>query len=155
MSTKFTSESLSLPLARETAALTERIMARLCHQLLDQGFEMITPSALIFLSKLDCSDAIASDLARELGVSRQRIAKTVKDMKQAGYVEQDVGIGKRKHLRLTEQGRRVTLTARRLFSELDQAIVSIDPSIRLTDTLESVRQLDAVLAHLNAKDQIR
>ncbi|EAR08273.1 MarR family transcriptional regulator [Reinekea blandensis] len=145
MSTRFTYDSLSLPIAQTATELTDRIMARLCRELSALGYPAITPSSLMFLSKLDCGNGIASELARDLGVSRQRVAKTVSDMKTAGYVRQQEGIGKRKVLSLTAKGAEVTKHARRLCAELDQKIASTDSALRLTDILLSQQALLAAL----------
>ena len=145
MSTGFTYDSLSLPIAQAASELTDRIMARLCRELSALGYSAITPSSLMFLSKLDCGNGIASDLARDLGVSRQRIAKTVSDMKTVGYVRQQESVGKRKILSLTARGAEVTQHARRLCAELDQRIASTDPALQLTKILHSHQALLAAL----------
>lgn len=150
MSTEFTHGSLSLPIAQAASELTDHIMARLCQELSTLGYTAITPSSLLFLSKLNCGNGIASELARDLGVSRQRIAKTVSDMKKVDYVRQQEGIGKRKVLSLTARGAEVTQHARRLFAELDRQIVSADPALRLSEILHSHQALLTALKTLEA-----
>lgn len=141
MSTMFTHSSLSLPIAQAASELTDRIMTRLCRQLSSLGYQAITPSSLLFLSKLDCADAIASELARDMGVSRQRIAKTVSDMKLAGYITQQAGSGKRKVLSLTLRGKEITRQARHLFAELDECLNSCDPALQLIEILHGHQTL--------------
>ncbi|MEX2501978.1 MAG: HTH domain-containing protein [Trueperaceae bacterium] len=105
------------------------------------GFHDISPSTLEFLDALDCGVTVAAEIARSLGVSRQMVAKTVKDLCRAGYLAQLDGKGRQKRIVFTDRGERLMERVRRRLRELDDVIDAQLGAGRLDDALAS---LDAV-----------
>lgn len=132
-------ESHSLKLAMSTANISEHLILFATHQLKTQGFEGVTPTVLNFLGSLECDkDNHASEIARQLNVSRQMVAKTVKELCRLGYVEQNASGGLRKQIRFTEQGERLMSAARKAFFLLDQTMhkqIGLEELITLNESL--------------------
>lgn len=129
MSTKFTNrgipmaDSQSLRLLFASADLHDQFTEYVAEYLRSKGFNGISPSMLYFLSTLDCGINYGSEIARRLKVSRQMVAKTVKELCRAGYLEQIEGVGKQKQILFTEQGERLMSTARSALADLDQVFI--------------------------------
>jgi DNA-binding MarR family transcriptional regulator len=147
MSTKFTkqglplAESQSLKLLFASANLCDRLTEYVAGQLRLKGFEGISPSMLDFLSALDCGINYGAEIARRLQVSRQMVAKTVKELCRAGYLEQIEGVGKQKQILFTEKGERLMSTARSALAQLDQVLIdrfSEMPPGEITARLEAL-----------------
>ena len=88
------------------------------------GFADLTGSQLEFLGALDCGPNHASNLARVLGVSRQAVHKTVRELERAGWLttEPDEKIGNQRVITFTAEGERMMAAARQHFSDLDKAL---------------------------------
>lgn len=150
MSTEFTNnltpmmESQSLQLTMSAAQLNDTIAHYLSQRLTDKGYKAITPSLLSFLSVLECGVNYGSEIARTLGVSRQMVGKTVKELSRLGYLEQVEGVGRQKQILFTCNGERLISDARQLLSELDEALVStlggkaVSSAIKKLDTIRSL-----------------
>lgn len=128
MSTKFTRrgvpliESQSLQLIQSALRLNEVITKYLSQRLIEKGYVSLTPSLLSFLSILECGVNYGSEIARNLGVTRQMVAKTVKQLCQLGYLEQLDGAGKQKEIHFTETGEYLMSDARQLLAEMDDIL---------------------------------
>jgi len=128
MSTKFTSsgvslvESKSLQLIQGMQRLNDTITKYLSLRLVDKGYASLTPSLLSFLSILECGVNYGSEIARNLDVTRQMVAKTVKQLCQLGYLEQIDGTGKQKEIHFTETGECLMSDARQLLAEMDKIL---------------------------------
>ena len=116
-------DSQSLKLVFASSLLHEQLLEYVAEYLYLKDFEAISPSRLEFLSALDCGVNYGAAIARRLRVSRQMVAKTVKELCQAGYLEQTEGVGKQKQILFTEQGERLISAARAVLAELDQVFV--------------------------------
>ena len=81
-------ESKTLPLVQSCSSLADAVAFYLSFKLDEMGYVSITPSLLSFLSVLECGINYGSEIARTLGVSRQMVAKTVKELCRLGYLEQ-------------------------------------------------------------------
>lgn len=125
MSTRFTRggislvESQTLQLIQKATQLTDISTRHLSNKLIDLGYLSITPSLLSFLSVLECGVNYGSEIARNLGVSRQMVAKTVRELCRLGYLQQVPGVGKQKQILFTENGEYLMSDARRILSEID------------------------------------
>lgn len=128
MSTRFTRggvplvESYTLKLVQNASQLTDVTSKYLSGQLHNMGYSSITPSLLSFLSILECGTNYGSEIARNLGVSRQMVAKTVKELCRLGYLQQVDGVGKQKQILFTDNGERLMSDARRILSEIDELL---------------------------------
>ena len=129
MSTRFTqrgvpmADSRSLKLVFAAARLHEQLIESMAEHLRSKGFDDISPFVLKFLSAFDCDINYGAEIARRLQVSRQMVAKTVKELCQAGYLEQVEGVGKQKQILFTEQGEHLVSAARSVLADLDQVFV--------------------------------
>ena len=97
---------------------------------------------LHFLSTLDCGINYGSEIARRLKVSRQMVAKTVRELCRAGYLEQAEGVGKQKQILFTEKGERLMSTARLALADLDRVFIehfSEELVEEMTTRLETLR----------------
>ena len=112
-------ESRSLQLTQSTSRLNDVVVKYLSQRLIEKGYISLTPSLLSFLSILECGINYGSEIARNLGVTRQMVAKTVKELCHSGYLEQIDGIGKQKEIHFTEAGEQLMSDARLLLSEVD------------------------------------
>ena len=112
-------ESQSLQLIQSASKLNDVITKYLSQRLVEKGYAALTPSLLSFLSILECGVNYGSEIARNLDVSRQMVAKTVKELCQLGYLEQIVGTGKQKEIHFTESGEYLMSDARQLLAEVD------------------------------------
>jgi len=128
MSTRFTKrgvplvESQSLQLIQSAQRLNDAITKHLSSRLVEKGYESITPSLLSFLSLLECGVNYGSEIARNLGVTRQMVAKTVKELCRVGYLVQIDGAGKQKEIHFTENGEFLMSDARQMLAELDEIL---------------------------------
>lgn len=115
--------SSSLRLALATATVRERICDYVTLELKDKGYQDVSSSTLNFLSALDCGVNYGSDIARSLKVSRQMVAKTVRELCEAGYLEQGEGAGRQKQILFTMKGERLMSDVREILAELDAVLV--------------------------------
>jgi len=128
MSTRFTErgvplvESQSLQLIQSASRLNDVITKYLSQRLVEKSYTSITPSLLSFLSILECGVNYGSEIARNLGVTRQMVAKTVKELCRLGYLEQINSAGKQKEIHFTETGEYLMSDARQLLSEVDEIL---------------------------------
>lgn len=126
MSTRLTKNNIpmvdshSLKLVFCSAKTNELISQYLSKTLTEKGYVTASPSVLGFLSALECGVNYGSEIARNLNVSRQMVAKTVKELCRVGYLEQVDGPGKQKQILFTKQGEHLMADARQILAQLDQ-----------------------------------
>lgn len=155
MSTKVTREgvpmveSQSLQLVFGSAKMNDQIYHYLSTALKEKGYQSATPSVLNFLSTLECGVNYGSEIARNLGISRQMVAKTVKELCRVGYLEQVDGIGKQKHILFTELGEHLMADARQLLAELDEILCKKISQDVLKETIETLKSIQAALLHID------
>ena len=133
-------ESRSLQLTQSTSRLNDVVVKYLSQRLIEKGYISLTPSLLSFLSILECGINYGSEIARNLGVTRQMVAKTVKELCHSGYLEQIDGIGKQKEIHFTEAGEQLMSDARLLLSEIDDFLCEHS----------GVAELERVISEINA-----
>ncbi|MDO6765179.1 MarR family winged helix-turn-helix transcriptional regulator [Agarivorans sp. 1_MG-2023] len=140
-------DSRSLQLVMTGAKVQDLAGLYLCTALMGKGYRSITPNTLHFLSALECGINYGSEIARNLGVSRQMVAKTVKDLCLKGYLEQTDGVGKQKQIVFTTQGELLMADARLLLVELDNKLTTEIGSECLAKVLKGLSAIQAVLAN--------
>ena len=157
MSTRFTPDgvpmvdSRSLQLAALSAAVRDRLVHWVADGLRIDGFHDVSPSTLEFLDALDCGVNVASEIARSLGVSRQMVAKTVKELCQLDYLAQLEGKGRQKRIVFTSRGEMLMARVRQRLRELDTVIDAQIGSRRLDDALASLDALVRLLDDPHAR----
>ena len=157
MSTKLTKnntpmvDSLSLELVTKAHDVYDQITHYLSNALKDMGYASASPAALSFLSALECGINHGSDIARNLGVSRQMVAKTVKEFCRVGYLEQVDAVGKQKDILFTKKGEQLISDARVLLADLDKVLKRRLGANKLQSTVNNLEQIQIVLADLNNK----
>ena len=141
-------ESQSLQLIQSAQRLNDVMTQYISQRLVEKGYVSITPSLLSFLSVLECGVNYASEIARNLDVTRQMVAKTVKQLCQSGYLEQIDGTGKQKQIRFTETGEYLMSDARQLLAELDEILFK-NTNNRTPQVISSKlnKMIDAVNCH--------
>lgn len=134
MSTKFTKksptgidlvDSHALALTQAVRGFQGRIVAWLLGELAAEGFTPLSVGQLSFLGALDCGPNHASEIARGLGLSRQAVHKTVRELEEAGWLETgpDERLGNQRIIRFTPEGEAMMASARRLFAMLDERLL--------------------------------
>lgn len=157
MSTRFTpcdipmADSQSLKLVFASANLHEQLIEYVAESLRLKGFVAISPSMLKFLSALDCGINYGAEIARRLRVSRQMVAKTVKELCRAGYLEQIEGVGKQKQILFTEQGEHLMSTARSVLADLDRVFVKCFGEAQVEEMTSQLETFTGVL--MTVKEQ--
>ena len=140
-------ESQSLQLVFSAAKMNEQIYQYLSNALAKKGYESATPSVLNFLSTLECGINYGSEIARNLGISRQMVAKTVKELCRVGYLEQIDGIGKQKQILFTDLGERLMSDSRQLLAELDAILCQKVGQLSLQETRKHLKDIQAAVPH--------
>ncbi len=136
-------ESQSLKLVFGAARMNDQISLFLARSLEGLGYGGATTSMLSFLSTLECGVNYGSEIARSLGISRQMVAKTVKELVRLGYLEQVEGQGKKKPILFTEKGEHLMSDARRLLAELDLRLSEVMGPGVLEDLVEKLDTIQA------------
>jgi DNA-binding MarR family transcriptional regulator len=138
-------ESQTLKLVLAASSVTEQISHYLSQTLQGMGYEGASSSVLLFLSALDCGINYGSEIARSLNVSRQMVAKTVKQLSTLGYLQQIEGQGKQKQIVFTQRGELLMADSRLLLAKLDSKIASAVDEDTWSVLLQ---QLDQLSVHL-------
>jgi len=156
MSTKLTSgdnamlDSNTLKLVFASATVNEMITQYLAMMLDKKGYQLISVSRLQFLSALDCGVNIGSDIARKLNISRQMVAKSVKELCEAGYLQQQAGVGRQKLIMFTPLGEQLIAQARALLADLDQVFQQQLSYNSLVETLSHLDNMQTAMSELLA-----
>ncbi|MFT5674974.1 MAG: DNA-binding MarR family transcriptional regulator [Paraglaciecola sp.] len=151
MSTKLTQagvpmvESHSLQLIIAAAKVQESTSLFLSKSLKTKGYRSVSPSLLNFLSTLECGANYGSEIARALGVSRQMVAKTVRELCKAGYLEQRDGLGKQKEIVFTETGEMLMSDARQLLADVDRILNKEVGQVQLSATLSCLENVQKLM----------
>lgn len=157
MSTKLTqtnlpmAESQTLQLVLSAGQVNDSIFEYLANTLKNKGYKFASPSALSFLSTLECGVNYASDIARNLGVSRQMVAKTVKELCSAGYLAQVDDVGKQKKITFTPNGEVLISDARQLLADIDKALEKQLGESTILTTLTNLNMIQKLVNQLDNK----
>lgn len=86
-----------------------------------QGHGQITAAHLQFMNYLDCGDTHPAAIARRIGVSRQAIYRSTRELQNFGVLEMlpDPENGNQKIIHMTEYGNRVALDARQALDDIE------------------------------------
>lgn len=147
MSTRFTKnrvplpESQSLRLVQCASAVQERITRHVADTLESRGYRGVSASMLSFLGTLDCGVNYGSEIARRLNVSRQMVAKTVRELCRVGYLEQVDGPGKQKQILFTAIGEQLIADVRQVLAEMDDTLAEQIGELALAKTLDILDKL--------------
>lgn len=119
-------DSLALRLSQAIQGFQRRQMDDLIAGLAARGFDDLSATHIAFISVLDCDDNVASESARRLGLSRQAVHKTVRELCALGYIETAENLEKRnsKVIQITRNGEELIAQARLIFAEKDAAILA-------------------------------
>lgn len=142
-------DSKALQLVLGAAQINDSISLYLSRALKNKGYEFATSAALSFLSTLECGVNYGSEIARNLGVSRQMVAKTVKGLCLAGYLEQVDDIGKQKKIIFTATGELLISEARQLLAEIDKTLTVQLSEKSIATTITSLNKIQMLMASLN------
>lgn len=142
-------ESQALQLVLETGQVNDSIAHYLSNGLKNKGYKFASPSALSFLSALECGENYASEISRKLGVSRQMVAKTVKDLCIANYLEQVDGVGKQKKILFTETGELLMSDARKLLADVDNILANELGQDTIATTVKNLKAIQNVIDQLD------
>lgn len=117
-------ESTSLALTQATETFRTRMVDWLLVQLEADGFAGLKANQLTFLGSLDCGVNFAAGLARTLGISRQAVHKTVRELEGAGWLatRPDAELKNQRVIVFTDEGERMMSCARQYFLELDRSL---------------------------------
>jgi len=154
MSTRLTTndvpmvESETLKLVIGAGQVNDSISQYLSNTLKSNGYKFASPSALNFLSALECGVNYASEIARNLGVSRQMVAKTVKELCLAGYLEQLSGVGKQKKIVFTITGELLMSDARKLLAEIDHTLNDKLGENSIASTVKNLNAIQELISQL-------
>lgn len=143
-------ESQSLNLVLSAERVNDVITKYVSTSLKNKGYKYSSPSTLSFLSTLECGVNYGSEIARNIGVSRQMVAKTIKELSIAGYLKQVDGVGKQKEISFTTLGELLMSDARNILADIDQRLnkqIGID---KVSDTIEHLMSIQGFVEHLNA-----
>lgn len=155
MSTRFTIkgtpmvESEALKLVLGASQVHELITCYLSTSLKDKGYKEVTPSILNFLSTLECGVNYGSQIARNLGVSRQMVAKIVKELSRTGYLEQVDGVGKQKEILFTKTGELLMSDARKILADIDKVLIKELGQNSIKTTVAGLNRIKDIIAQLN------
>ncbi len=119
-------DSRALALTQAVRGFQARMAAWLLDQLAAEGYTPLSASQLGFLGALDCGPNHAAELARGLGLSRQAVHKTVRELEQAGWLETgpDAQLGNQRVIRFSPKGEQLMASARHLFAQLDETLLT-------------------------------
>lgn len=142
-------ESQTLQLVLDAAQVNDLTSRYLSNSLKKSGYKFATPSALSFLSTLECGVNYGSEIARNLGVSRQMVAKTVKELCLAGYLAQEKGIGKQKKIVFTITGEQLMSEARQLLANIDKVLNNKLGEKLISTTVINLKMIQELMLQLN------
>lgn len=142
-------DSQSLQLVLAAAQVHEKISLYLSESLKQKGYKFVSPTILNFLSTLECGINYASEIARTLGVSRQMVAKTVKELCNANYLEQREGVGKQKQIIFTKAGELLMSDTRLLLAGIDRLLDKDMGEIQLKETVKSLENIKSLITQFN------
>ncbi|MEP1768733.1 MAG: MarR family transcriptional regulator [Sulfitobacter sp.] len=117
-------DSRSLRLVQLVSNFERKAQKWLVGQLHSRGFDTLTQSQLSFLGALDCGPNSASQIASNLGITRQAVHKTVKELETSGWLQSQADQTRRNQrvITFTHEGERMISEARALFQQLDDKL---------------------------------
>lgn len=100
------------------------VMQGLMAALAAKGYKGLTEAHLTLLGNLDCGTTHASAVAQRIGLSRQAIYRTIREMEMLAYLElhDDPDRRNQKLVVMTDAGIRLALDARGALATLEQTL---------------------------------
>jgi len=141
-------DSQSLKLIFGAVEMNDKISHYLSNGLKKKGYKAATASVLNFLGTLECGVNYGSEIARSLGVSRQMVAKTVKELCRIGYLVQVEGSGKQKQILFTELGEQLMSDSRLLLAELDAILCTTIGQVVLQETIDRINNIQSLVPQI-------
>ncbi len=142
MSTKFTRPAMPTtppkPLTVLFQTASEWIMQSLLTSLAQRGYTYLTEAHISLIGNLDCGSTHASAVAKRMGVSRQAIYRTVRELQALDVLllENDPVRGNQKNVVMTGKGIHLVDDARTALLDIEKKLAE-----RIgTDTLEAMRK---------------
>lgn len=128
-------DSRSLRLVHLASNFERRAQKWLVDHLRDRGFTELTQSQLNFLGTLDCGPTSASQVAQRLGITRQAVHKTVRELETCGWLSSDADpiLRNQRVITFTNEGERMMSEARALFQQLDKRLFEDWDAARLDE----------------------
>lgn len=127
MSTSFTT-SRSAPLPEPLTVLLESasqsVLRDLVERLRARGHASVSAPHLVLFGNLDCGATHAARIAQRMGVSRQAISKTLRELQDLGFVslEDDPKRRNQKLVVMTDRGMRLATDAREELAAIEGAL---------------------------------
>jgi len=117
-------ESSSLRLAGALARSHGQILKTVAEDVSQAGFEGITVAHVNFIGALDCGLTQSSEVARRLGISRQAVHKTARELVAQGFIElkENPARGNQKIIAFTARGEALVSTMRKVLKRMDGAL---------------------------------
>jgi len=118
MSTKLTTldvrGGVSEPLTVLLETASQSVLRDLTTRLLARGYDAVTEPHLVLFGNLDCGATHAAQIAQRMRVSRQAISKTLRELRELGFVrlEDDPDRRNQKLVVMTERGMELADVAR-------------------------------------------
>lgn len=90
----------------------------------ERGHQKLTAAHLMFLNNLDCGLTHASEVARRMGVTRQAVFRSTRELQKLGVLmlETDAIRKTQKIIRMTDQGQKAILDARACLAKIEKAL---------------------------------
>lgn len=90
----------------------------------ERRHDRLTAAHLMFLNNLDCGVTHASEVARRMGVSRQAVYRTTRELQAVGVLELEVDprCKTQKIIRMTPHGQQAVSHARACLDEIEAAL---------------------------------
>lgn len=145
MSTKFTfdisTETQNPPLGLSLINATQWISVSLLNLMKARGYDYLTSAHLTFFASLDCGTTHASNVARRMGISRQAVYKTTKELQKLGVLEllEAPDDRRQKVIVMTEIGEQIALNSRSCMAEIEDHLanqIGVDELRQLMASLE-------------------
>ncbi len=145
MSTKFTKRGvpgdIDAPLTVMLHSGAHWILRGVLNRLCAEGFDRITEPHLTLLGNLDCGATHAADVAERMGVTRQAIARTLRELEALGYLglERDPVRKNQKIIVMTAAGENLALAARAALEDTEAVLEERIGPTRLKGLREALR----------------
>lgn len=129
MSTTFTMSTEPPPQVRPQLGLLllggqQWVMTSLLRLMAERGHANLTAAHLMFLSNLDCGDTYASEVARRMGVSRQAVYRSTRELQNLKILKLEIDAERKtqKIIRMTKHGQQIVVDARSCFDAIEAAL---------------------------------
>jgi len=129
MSTGFTikeeKQVAELPLGQTLINAHQWFSSSLLQLMHLRGHEDLTDAHLTFFCSLNCGLTHASEVARRMGITRQAVYKTTKELQRVGVLEllDDQADGRQKVISMTPQGERIAIDARECLDLVEAQLI--------------------------------